>query len=59
MDEIIRDFFINNLKDKLISKHEDEVKWTELVRISNLKARPNINKIIKEYYQILRIVFPI
>ncbi|MDR0739928.1 MAG: ATP-binding protein [Mycoplasmataceae bacterium] len=58
-DEIIRDFYINNLKEKLLANHQDEIKWTELVRIANLSKRPNVNKIIKEYYLILRNVFPI
>ncbi|WEK82998.1 MAG: AAA domain-containing protein [Mycoplasma sp.] len=59
LDKILLDFYTFNLKQEMIKSRELDKSWTELIRKANLQKKPSINRIIKNHYDLLRIVFPI
>lgn len=58
-NQILFDFYTFDLRNKLLEHKELDKAWSEIVRVANLQKKPSINKIIKNYYDILRIIFPI
>lgn len=58
-DKMLLDYYASNLRQQILVDKELDKKWTELVRKANLQHRPSINRTIKEYYDVLRKIFPI
>ncbi len=59
LDKFIYEYYIDNLKDQIKS---DRTLYDQCIKVfgkANLKRRPAINKLIKNFYDILRILFPI
>lgn len=56
---LIRDKYLYDLKNKFISSANLQQQWIEMVKKAHLPTKINIAKFIKEYYSVLKFVFPI
>lgn len=59
VNSLVCDHYLYLLKQKLMQSTQLQQKWIELVRKANLPKKLNFSKIIKEYYELLKIIFPV
>ena len=57
--EIIRIMYLYKLKNKLLKNEKIMHDVNSVISYAHLKRRPNINVLIKENYETLRLIFPI
>lgn len=56
---LIRDKYLYELKQKFINDTKMQAVWIEMVKKAHLPTKINVARFIKEYYSVLKFVFPI
>ncbi|XQP55181.1 MAG: DEAD/DEAH box helicase [Mycoplasmoidaceae bacterium] len=57
--KIIKDKYLYDLKQKFLNDAKMQATWIEMVKKAHLPTKINVARFIKEYYSILKFVFPI
>ncbi len=57
--KVIKDKYLYELKQKFIKDPKMQAVWIEMVKKAHLPTKINVAKFIKEYYSVLKFVFPI
>lgn len=57
--KLIKDKYLYELKQKFINDPKMQATWIEMVKKAHLPTKINVARFIKEYYSILKFVFPV
>lgn len=57
--KLIKDKYLYELKQKFLNDPKMQTTWIEMVKKAHLPTKINVARFIKEYYSILKFVFPI